>query len=403
MQYKTAQSLNIFDFYIVLWCVYKQQEALFSSGGIVFQVILLVLLFLSAFYAYRVITQYKTPLYFRGLNVLLGVMAIYGLFLLLGNQDIVLRENGAYVQRFEYLKMLMISLLPIYVFYYFGRQGYITEKRLTIYALIFVGLAANSFFFSQSQSLAEGFSTERFQITNNVGYVFVAIIPLLALVKNNILKYGLLVVCITFAYLSIKRGAIITSTLSGLLFLLLSLKTSKKWNKVISMIALIAIVAGAYYLLSELIESNDYFRGRYEYTLSGEESTRDVIYNDLWNHFINNSSFLNIMFGNGAFSTTRFTINYAHSDWFEILIDQGLFGVLIYAFYWICFFKTWQIAKKRNNDVISISLLLVIVIYFLKSIFSMSFNNMDLYATFSLGYCLSQVNKKVALKTLFDK
>ena len=32
--------------------------------------------------------------------------------------------------------------------------------------------------------------------------------------------------------------------------------------------------------------------------------------------------------------------NFAHNDWLEILTNQGLVGVVIYGFYWVCFMLT---------------------------------------------------------------
>lgn len=383
--------INISDVYIVLWCIYLQQGAIFSSGGLLFQGLLLLLLLISGYYTFLVITKYKTPPYFIGLFWLLSVMSFYGIMQLFFGDTIYLRENGVTVQNFEYLKMLYLSLLPIYSFFVFGRLGYITERRIYFYVILFVVLAINSFYYSQARTLAERITSEEYEITNNTGYIFVSIIPLISLVKKDLLRFILLAVCLTFSFLSIKRGAITIGLVASFILLLQTLSSRQTKTKFVNLIFIIAIVVGIYFLANNLWLNNTYFQSRVDSTLSGTSGNRDYIYSDLWNHFLNDTPFMNQLFGNGAFATTRFAMNYAHSDWLEILIDNGILGIIIYIIYWALLFKTWRIAKMRCDSRIATSILLIMIIYFLKSIFSMSFNVMDIYATFAFGYCLSQV------------
>ena len=390
MKLKSFFLPNIADLYIILWFFYMHQGTFPSIRGSFFQVLLAVLLLLSAYYAVMVVTKFKNPPYFKGLGWFFVFITFYGVLQLVSNESIVLKENGFSVQRFEYLKMLLISLLPIYAFYYYSKRGYITEGRLTFYSIVFVLLAIYSFFGNQSQILAERRSAEAFEITNNVGYVFVSIIPLLALVKRNTLKYILLFVCVAFALLSVKRGAIVTGLLIMVIFLYSTLKYSEK-RKFLTWVFVIAIGVGVYYFTNKLFQTNTYFQLRVEGTMAGDESTRDIIYRDLWNHFLHQSSTLNMLFGNGAFATTRFTINYAHNDWLEILIDNGLLGIVMYFIYWVLFYKTWRIARKQNNAEIALAILLVMTFSFIKTFFSMSFNVMELNANLALGYSMSKV------------
>ena len=398
-------SLNLADLYILCWCIYYQQEALFSSGGLIFQGVLIVLLLMSLYFAFQVITKYKTPIYFKGLNMFLGVMVIYGLLLTISGEKVYVKATMEYYHSYDYLKLLLTSLLPIYSFFYFGEQGYITKDKLTIYVIIFIALAVNQFFYSQEQILAtrSNNNNENFEVTNNVGYIFVSIIPLIALVKRNLIKYVSLCICVAFAYLSVKRGAIVTSTISLLLFLLMSLKSSKRGHKFVILIVIFAIAFGLYYFVLNILQNNALFLYRLESTQSGEIGVREKIFSDLWEHFLNNRSLLSILFGNGAFATAETTINFAHNDWLEILTDQGLLGVIIYVFYWLCFYKTWRKNKMQNSSSFSMSIILFMFIFFIKTFFSMSFINLEIPATLALGYSLSQINNNQKTNFIHNK
>jgi hypothetical protein len=348
--------------------------------------------FISIYYAVISLTHYKNPIYFKGLGWLLFVFFIYGLVLLISGEELVIFEVGSRVQNFSYIKGLFNSLLPIYPFYVFGRKGYFTNKRLIIYPVAFVILSISSFFAYQSSALIDSTSSERFEVTNNMGYSFVAIIPLLVLLKRNLLKYILFAVCVAFILLSIKRGAIVTGLFATVVFMFSSLKNSKRGVKFVAFLSVIVIGLGIYFLASDLMQNNAYFQSRLDRSYGMDDSSvRSIIYSGLLEHFWD-SKILNQLFGNGAFATTKFAINFAHNDWLEILIDHGVFGILLYITYWICFYKTWRLSRNKNDASISVSILLVMLIYFVKSFFSMSYYSMEMYATFTLGYCLSQLS-----------
>ena len=87
------------------------------------------------------------------------------------------------------------------------------------------------------------------------------------------------------------------------------------------------------------------------------------------------------------------TAKFAHSDWLELLINQGLLGFIIYINYWKHYYISWRIAK--NIEVKNI-LGLLLLIFLFKSIFSMSYASYTYYTNCLLGYCLANLyyNKK---------
>ena len=85
-------------------------------------------------------------------------------------------------------------------------------------------------------------------------------------------------------------------------------------------------------IISDIMMQNDYFQTRLTSTLEGNSSGRDEIYSHIWNVF-NNSNMFHYLFGYGAQGSFIMTAKFAHSDWLELLINQGLLGFIIYINY----------------------------------------------------------------------
>jgi len=64
--------------------------------------------------------------------------------------------------------------------------------------------------------------------------------------------------------------------------------------------------------------------------------------------------------------------------------------LLIYLYYWITFYKTWRRSKFDNQIYLAVGLILMI--FFLKTFFSMSYNDMTVYVTLCLGYCMGMLS-----------
>ena len=82
---------------------------------------------------------------------------------------------------------------------------------------------------------------------------------------------------------------------------------------------------------------------------------------------------------------------FAHNDWLEFAINQGVFGVTMYVIYWIVFMREWRNFQGRLEFKQTFGDM--ILIYFLVSLFSMSFDGMPVAATLCIGFCLAQNEK----------
>ena len=145
--------------------------------------------------------------------------------------------------------------------------------------------------------------------------------------------------------------------------------------------------------ISDFYQSNAFFSNRIEQTLDGDKSSRDDIYNNVWTFFLNQHNLLTIIFGNGAYSSAKYIGVHAHNDWLEILISLGIFGVFLYLKYWFSLLKILLISKLKIIDRgIWIGFMSIIIINFMKTLFSMSIDDMLIYSSAMFGFCLSQSN-----------
>ena len=144
-------------------------------------------------------------------------------------------------------------------------------------------------------------------------------------------------------------------------------------------------------MVSYMLQNSAYFNERLEYTLEGNSSGRDRLYSVFWRHFINESNPFLFLFGNGALATLTISFNAAHNDWLEIAINQGLLGILVYVYYWMMFYKTWK--KSKFDSEIYLATGLILLVFFMKTLFSMSYNDMTVYDTLCLGYCMGMISE----------
>jgi len=323
----------------------------------------------------------------KGLTLLVAMFTVYGLVLILSGRVIV-RPSGAVVPNYNYIKDIYISLLPVFPFYVFTKQGKLDENMLRDWAVVFLLLTIVSYFFTSQQHLIESENGAE-EFTNNLGYVFLPLIPLLVFWnRNRTIQYVGLVVIMLFVLLCFKRGAIIIGAICAAVFLIRTMRSTTGTRKVwVVVLSVVVILAGVYFV-SHLLETSYYFNRRFEETLEGNSSGRDELYGVYWNHFKNEMNPLLFLFGNGANATLTISDNYAHNDWLELAINQGLLGIIIYFVYWLGFYKSWK--QTAFDGDIHLAMGLCLMIYFLKTFFSMSYGSMPLYANICIGYCMAR-------------
>lgn len=376
------QIFNQANIYISLWCLYYLQGTLYTSGSIVSQAILAILLLISLYNAYYLNLHYKLPLYFKGLNALVIMFTIYGVYLIISG-DIIIKDY-ARVGNMTYLKTIYISLLPIYSAYLYTIKGKLTQSSVSKWFFIWLIIATAQYYFYQREAL-EQILTNKTEITNNAGYIFLALMPILVVFnKRPWIQFPILLYCMTFIFMGMKRGAIVIGILIFAYFIYQTYQTSSyRRKKYILLGASITIVVISF-LVINMMSSNEYFSQRIEQTLEGDSSGRNKLYTRLFNHFLSEASVPVFLFGKGANGTLKILGKYAHNDWLEILINNGLLGSFVYALYWIYFIKAWR--KLKKYYIISSALGMIFAITFMKTLFSMSYGNLEIYMSIAIGY-----------------
>lgn len=386
--------INRCDMFLVAWVLYYLQGIVYSEGGAISITLLGMNLLISANCALKVLQWKKKPTYFKGFNMLMLLFTIYGFALIVSSPSTLYYPiSGKTMPSYNYIKSIYLSLLPIYPFYYYTKTGYLTVERLQIWGLVFLASVTLSYFQNQREVLEKllesGSKAE--EITNNSGYLFLSCLPLLVLYrKKPLIQFAALAFVMAFIVMGMKRGAIIIGLISSIYFMWQAITKSKGKMRFLFIILSVGICVGAVYFFIYQMSTSDYMMHRIESTMEGNSSGRDKLFSHFWKYFTEEASALHYLIGRGANGTLEIYYNYAHNDWLEIAVNHGILGLVVYTFYYLCFYKTWK--RATNTDAKTI-LALMLLIFFAKTLFSMSYADMTYVSTSILGYALATINK----------
>lgn len=332
-------------------------------------------------------TNYKLPVYFKGLVLFVFVLCIYGFFLVLIGDDIYWQTTGRNLRKYLFLVWLIPALLSVFPVYVFSCEGFLNEQKMKILFFIFFVCSIIAFYggLEQQKAYALMFKTNQEEYTVTSVYAFLSILPLTILFKKKqLLQFLLLgVMCVYFA-LSAKRGAIILGSASVVLIVLSMFSHSAPGKKISIVILTIGFIFGVQYFINYQMENSPYFASKIDRTFEGYASGRDEYAKIIFDHYTYATNTRQFFFGIGAQGTLSVNENFAHNDWLAILLEHGLFGAFLYAIYWAGFIYTWIKSKINFDAFVVIGLLLLIG--FGKSIFSMFYLPISPEMMMSSGY-----------------
>ena len=389
----TTESKSLFHIYIFLWIVYSLNGIVFEPSGYVSRLSLLFILIISIYNVLWVNIKRKLPSYVKGLNLLVLVFTIYGVFFIFDPQVIV-TEDGEKMVHYVYLKTIYMSLLPFYSFYRFSLNGSLNHNSILRLLPIFIIIAIIKYLENQFTMQAESIEGG---ITNNVGYQFVAFLPYVFLMEKKkstqiILLFFLILMC----FLSVKRGAIIIAILFTGWFFISRIVFSQRRNKRRIILGAIVAMAGLYLLFQFFVLNNAYFASRLDSTVSGDnEELRSVMYAYMLDWFLYNNTTTGFLFGNGPYTSVKIIGLLAHNDWLELALALGCVGIISYLYYWFSLIKTSRLLRKANFHqayYISMSFLLI---YFMKSLFSMSYESIPITSSMLLAMVLASSSNDI--------
>lgn len=378
----------ILSIYVLMWFLYELQGLLWTEGNLLSQAIILTLNGVSLYYVWMVNAKVMCkPTYIYALNALLLMFFFYGVVYILEGEHFYL--GVAVYKPVNYLKRIMNSLLPIYVFYYFAWKGILSKRYMQVLTFFFFVVVIISYWSNEVNSriilLERG--VERDAIVNNMGYEFLCLFPILTFFdKRPWLQYLGIICVMTFLLMGMKRGAILIGSICMIWFLLEMLRSAKRYKKVLIVIVSAGVVVLTAYFTWHLLQTSDFFNQRLQATIEGNMSGRNVLFVTFLNYFLYDTTAFQFLFGSGANATLEVSVNYAHNDWLELAVNQGVLGVGLYVFYWVCFFRFWR--SMSGNRLIQFAFGLLLLIYFMRTFFSFSYGDMNIYSTSVLGYCL---------------
>lgn len=137
----------------------------------------------------------------------------------------------------------------------------------------------------------------------------------------------------------------------------------------------VVLFLGAGYLIYYAYESNEWLLSRIEFMQNEGIGGRGVAYPVLLGHWYNDTNFWTLMFGNGMAQTVTVWGNFAHNDWLELLICNGVVGVVLYLMIFVGLFRF--IYRSSLSSWVRLSAYLCMLIWFLQSLFSMGFTSMS--------------------------
>lgn len=377
--------INQCDIYVSLWCIYMLQGVLYPQG-IINQLLQLIMLLWAMIAFFKYILESRIYIFspiLKATFLLIVMYTIYGgIHIMFGDA----MSHGQYV----YLQTSLRSLAPIFLFYYFTMNGKLTSDRIKIYLPILIVTCVLLYYKNESLVLLK---TNKEEITNNAGYYFVSLIPLLFFhSKRPILQYIFMGIILLYIFMGMKRGAILIGVLTTMVLLYANVKNSSRWMKIIFAMLSVIIIVCTNKFINYMMNNSAYFMLRFEQTLEGDSSGRDVIYQNLYNTLLLEPSPFYFCFGRGAESTIKIAGNYAHQDWLETFCNNGLIGVFILIYFFYTLGRNVRDSKKYLSGMMFYSFATLLLIVFSKTLFSMSIQDLNISESMLIGYFAFKLN-----------
>ncbi len=303
-------------------------------------------------------------------------------FLFAPNEYYAWLENFEYISTISFYQLVLYSLVSIFPAVYLSKKKLLTIAMLRWFFYVAWPLSILSYF-DQFNMLMETLGSER--VVNNMAYTVLAIAPF-AVNTKPMIKYGYFLSAFVLCMMSGKRGAALLMLLLVALVIVRGMASMKWWKK----IGFIGIVMGCFIAVSSYY-ANDFFVLQERLADGATDSSRWVIWNSIWDSWIQSDSMGQLLFGHGFMSSVKDAGIFAHNDWFEMLLSLGAFGILLL---WLLLFVLCRARRYLRYDMSLLTMLdIAIIIMLFKSLVSMGLFSID-GSIFMLvfGYCLCQIH-----------
>ena len=351
----------------VLIVIYFLQGLLYPSGSIISQLTLAIYFLICLYYFIEIIPSNKKNPFVNSLIVFLLMILLYYLF----GQKVYIKANGESVNTINYLKGVLFAFLTFFPFYFFSKKGCLKRENLIIFFIIYGTITVFRFFYSQTLLRNEYFQSD---VVNNAAYDVLSLFPFIFLITDKkILSSIVFIFLFSIVLMGIKRGAILISLIATIIYVLYLVKAGYKF-KFRNFLTGLILLAFLGYFLHRFYSTNVFLQSRVLALLESGGSGRNVIYSKIYNYWKDSKNMTNLFFGYGLWSSIKIAGNAAHNDWLELLSNCGLMGIFIYSLLFYNLFVTIKKTKEINRKYM---LLMILVIWFMKTLFSMAYMEMN--------------------------
>lgn len=357
----------------VVLSLYLSQGLLYPSGSIISQGLLLFLLLIG-------VCHFVRTLLYQG-NAL--PIVVYLCFYLLIAFTFIVSPKVVYGWRYEAIgkvqtwgqfKDTCVFVLLFFIGYYAALRKGISDKNLFTIGCLYFLVSISTFFYLRNQLLMVS-TTEN--VVNNAAYRLIAFIPFLPIcikfTKSKFLCTIIIVMLTALVIMGAKRGAIVCLVLSFLFSGLYYIRHIRMGVRQIVSVAIVGVFT--LWLILFLVESNDFLMNRLDRFQTVGIGPREIAYKTLWSYWNYQSSNLEYLIGGGSCASIKIWGNYAHNDWLELLSSNGLLGVVLYAATFLSF--AISIRRLQIDSLYKLSMYLCLLIWFLKSCFSMGYTSYE--------------------------
>ena len=366
-----ANKYKILSLALFLFVLYYMQGILYTSGSLISQSSIFLFLLLGLFFYIRSCFLSRKPFCVTIWIFFFMIQALYFIFspkMVFG----ALNEFIGSVSTFDQFKGIATFSLTFFIAYYVAQKIGVSDNFISQIGLILICLTFIRFFY---MTITIRTLLGREDFTNNVGYMMLTTVPYLPILfkRYKFITVLIFFAILTFIFLAAKRGAII-SLISVIIFTLFYyLKKNRASIKSIIIILISCLILSVFVYYQYM--SNVYLQFRLIETLEGDSSNRDIAYSQLLSHWLNDSNPVSFLFGNGMAYSIVVWGNYAHNDWLELLINNGLFGACVY---FLLIVSLWLYIRKSSFDIYSrLAVYLCLIIWGLKSLFSMGYMDIN--------------------------
>lgn len=382
------QDKAFFFILLIIIPVYYLQGGLFDHGSIASQSLVAIWLLIDIFYLLRYINLgYWEPI--GRIFIVFWFLQTITWLLTPISLDGYLHSRGLGTTYSVY-KNISVVFLTYFPFYYFSYNNVVDERYLKKFAFLSLLCLVAAFFITARESV---FNLGRNEITNNGAYYLVVIIPLLGLYFDKFIEFVFYGAILLLVLMGAKRGALLCASVNFLLFFYYYSKKGNPSKRPLTALWIIIFISVVVYMSIDIFKSDDYLQQRYDQTVSGDSSLRDEIYSYALLQF-KGQSILNQFFGNGMNSTLSIIGGYAHQDWLELLINNGVLGVFLYLMIFIVFFSYYRKNRKRMTSMARFMFLSATLGWILRSLYSMGYISIETsFYAIVFGY-LSAYNRK---------